>query len=125
MKKLSIILMAMLPLLFISCGSDEKEEPKNSSKIVGVWYESGYYSGGEWHSWALVPPPAHEFKSGGVYVEYSSLDAYKEGKPGTVGTYSFDGKNLTVNGGYTRSVTFTADGKGFTWDGKCTCVKVK
>lgn len=125
MKKLSIILLAILPLLFISCGNDEKDEPKQSSKILGVWYETGYFKGTEWKSWTIVPPPCHEFKTGGVYVEYSSLDAYKEGKPGTVGTYTFDGKNLTVNGGYTKSVTFTADGRGFTWEGKCTCTKYK
>lgn len=125
MKKAIIILLALLPILCSSCGNDEKNEPRQSSQLLGVWYETGYYKGTEWHSWALVPPPAHEFKAGGVYVEYSSLDAYKEGKAGVVGTYTFDGKSLSVNGGYSKSVTFTTDGRGFTWEGKCTCVKLK
>ena len=36
MKKLSIFLLAILPLLFISCGNDEKEEPKQETKPCKV-----------------------------------------------------------------------------------------
>ena len=131
MKKLLLLMLAIMPLTFICCSSDDDDSNGNSSKIVGVWYETFYWATGNgtgdantWHTWGFVPGYCHEFKADKTYKKWSSLSAYKEGKEPTItGTYTFDGKNLAVNGGFKRAVEFTENGNGFQWEQTAICVR--
>lgn len=133
MKKLVLLLLATMPLSFIGCSSDDDDNNKgNSSKIIGVWYETAYWDTGSfsgtpntWHTWGLVGGYVHEFKDDNTYKYYWSLSDYKEGKADAKysGSYTFDGQNLAVNGGFKRKITFTEDGKGFEWEQTAICTK--
>lgn len=126
MKKILFFLMlAIVPLTFIACSSDDDDDNNttNTSKIVGVWRETSYWDDGAlsgnpntFHTWGLVPGYVHEFKADGTYKKYDSPTKYKSGEADVTGTYTFDGSSLAVNGGYKRSVTFTENGNGFTWE---------
>lgn len=129
MKKLSFLMLAIMPLTFIGCSSDN-DEVNNASKIVGVWVETLYWSTSSytgdpntWHTWGFVPGYVHEFKSDGTYKRYSSSSKYKEGIADVTGTYTFDGSKLAVNGGYKRTITFTESGDGFEWEQTAICVR--
>lgn len=133
MKKLLFILLSIVPLTFTCCSSsDDGNEGGNSSKIIGVWTETDYWDDGAfsgnpntWHTWGFVTRPVHEFKSDKTYNKYGSLDDYKNGKAKSTGTYTFDGQNLAINGGYKRKVTFTESGNGFEWERTAICVRNK
>ena len=131
MRKLFLIVLAIMPLAFISCSSDD-DDNSSSSKIVGVWYETDYwdtgtYSGNPntWHTWGFVGGYVHEFKADNTYKYYNSVSDYKAGKPNTSnsGTYTFDGQNLAINGGFKSKITFTENGNGFMWEQKAICAR--
>lgn len=130
MKKVLCFLLALMPLTFIGCSSDDDDG--NSSKIVGVWCESAYwvtnsYSGtpNTFHTWGLLSGHVHEFKADKTYKFYWSVSDYKKGEAdeSRSGTYTFDGQYLAVNGGFKRKITFTEAGEGFEWEQKAICVR--
>ena len=111
-----LMMMALMPMVFASCGSDEDSEEQSRS-IVGVWKET-YYWHDDTHSfrgWQGIGY-VHAFKSDGTYIVYWNSDKYETGEAYKQGTYSFDGTYLVVDGGFKRKVTFTENGNGFEWE---------
>ena len=111
-----LMVMALLPTAFASCGSDEDSEEQSRS-IVGVWKETCYWhddthSFRGWQGMGHV----HAFKSDGTHIVYWNSDKYGAGEIYKQGTYSFDGTNLVIDGGFKRKVTFTENGNGFEWE---------
>ena len=133
MKRILIFLLAIMPLTFISCSSsDDDDNNSSSSKIVGVWYETDYWDDGAvsgtpntWHTWGFVGGYVHEFKADKTYKYYRSVSDYKAGKPDSnySGTYTFDGQNISVNGGFKRKVTFSENGNVFEWEKTAICAR--
>ena len=116
MKKFLFLMMALMPMMFASCDSDEDDE-EQSGRIVGVWKETCYWhddthSFRGWQGMGHV----HAFKSDGTHIVYWNSDKYGAGEIYKQGTYSFDGTNLVIDGGFKRKVTFTEDGNGFEWE---------
>ena len=117
MKKLMfLMMMALLPMVFASCGGDEDVE-EQSGRIVGVWKETYYWhddthSFRGWQGMGYV----HAFKSDGTHIVYANSKRYEMGEIYKQGTYSFDGTYLVVDGGFKRKVTFTENGNGFEWE---------
>ena len=121
MKKLMFLMvMALLPMVFASCGSDDDDA--QSDKIVGTWLEKAYwkeedgafYYPGDY--WSNRNGRVHVFTKDGKYYKYDWLDDFKTGNVGESGTYTFDGTYLVIDGGFKRKVTFTEDGNGFEWE---------
>ena len=56
------------------------------------------------------------FTKDGKYYKYDRLGDFKTGDVGESGTYTFDGTNLVIDGGFKRKVTVTEDGNGFEWE---------
>ena len=122
MKKLMFLMvMALMPMVFVSCGSDDDDNAQ-SDKIVGTWLEKAYwkeedgafYYPGDY--WSNRNGKVHVFTKDGKYYKYDWLNDFKTGNVGESGTYTFDGTSLVVNGGFKRKVTFTEDGNGFEWE---------
>ena len=123
MKKLMFLMvMALLPTVFASCGSDDDDNGAQVNKIVGAWIEkqtwkeenNSFYEWGDYYykDFGAI----HIFTSDGKYMKYMN-QYYKDlGKVDEEGVYSFDGTYLVVNGGYKRKVTFNEDGNGFEWE---------
>ena len=117
MKKfMFLMIMALLPMVFTSCGSDDDGEEQSRS-IVGVWEESDFWDKEDkcfkdWWGIGYV----HEFKPDGKYLRYNNSTRYDRGEPDREGTYSFDGTYLVLDGGFKRKVTFTENGNSFEWE---------
>ena len=116
MKKFLFLMMALMPMMFASCDSDEDDE-EQSGRIVGVWKETCYWhddthSFRGWQGMGYV----HAFKSDGTHIVYANRKRYEMGEIYSQGTYSFDGTYLVVDGGFKRKVTFTENGNGFEWE---------
>lgn len=123
MKKLMFLLvMALMPMVFTSCGSDDDDNGAQVNKIVGAWIEkqtwkeenNSFYEWGDYYykDFGAI----YIFTSDGKYTKYMN-QYYKDlGQAEEEGTYTFDGTYLVVNGGYKRKVTFTEDGNGFEWE---------
>ena len=116
MKKFLFLMMALMPMMFASCDSDEDDE-EQSGRIVGVWKETCYWhddthSFRGWQGMGYV----HAFKSDGTHIVYANSKRYEMGEISKQGTYSFDGTYLVVDGGFKRKVTFTENGNGFEWE---------
>ena len=116
MKKFLFLMMALMPMMFASCDSDEDDE-EQSGRIVGVWKETCYWhddthSFRGWQGMGYV----HAFKSDGTHIVYANSKRYDMGEISKQGTYSFDGTYLVVDGGFKRKVTFTENGNGFDWE---------
>ena len=117
MKKLMFLLvMALMPMVLTSCGSDDDDNEK-VGRIVGVWKETFYWhddthSFDGWQGMGYV----HAFKSDGTHIVYANSKRYEMGEISKQGTYSFDGTYLVVDGGFKRKVTFTENGNGFEWE---------
>lgn len=123
MKKfMFLMVMALMPVMFASCGSDDDDNGAQVNKIVGAWIEkqtwkeenNSFYEWGDYYykDFGAI----HIFTSDGKYMKYMN-QYYKDlGKVDEEGVYSFDGTYLVVNGGYKRKVTFAEDGNGFEWE---------
>ena len=131
-KILFLFILAIVPLAFAACSSDDDNDGGLSSKIVGVWCETAYWDTGSysgnpntWHTWGLVGGYVHEFKADNTYKYYWSVSDYKAGKDDSKysGTYTFDGENLAINGGFKKKVTFTENGNGFEWEQTAICTR--
>ena len=115
------MVMALMPMVLTSCGSDDDDNAQ-SGRIVGTWIEKAFWeeednSFNEWGGYYYRKYGAiYVFTSDGKYTEYSSQYYMDLGKAKEEGSYSFDGTYLVVNGGYKRKVTFTEDGNGFEWE---------
>lgn len=127
MKKLLLLLLAAVTFSFIGCSKDDEID---TSKIIGVWYETYYWDTGTfsgnpntWHTWGFISGYVHEFLPDKTYKCYSSLSDYKKGEVYSEGTYSFDGNSLSINGGFKRKITFTESGDGFEWEQNAICVR--
>jgi hypothetical protein len=104
-KNLFFLMLAIMPLTFIACSSDDDDTPNNSSKIVGVWKQVAYNSDGTWHNDFFGD--IYYFGSDNTYKVYSSVEDYKNGKVYSSGTYTFDGKQIALNGSFKHDVTFS------------------
>ena len=123
MKKIMFLMvMALMPMVFTSCGSDDDDNGAQVNKIVGVWIEkqtweeenNSFYEWGDYYYRKFGA--IYIFASDGKYTKYMN-QYYKDlGQAEEEGTYTFDGTYLVVNGGYKRKVTFTEDGNGFEWE---------
>lgn len=109
MKKILFFLMlAIMPLTFAACSSDDDNDtPNNSSKIVGVWQEIAYGGFGD----------IYVFGADKTYKTYSTVSNYKNGKTRETGTYTFDGKQIALNGGFKYDVTFSENGNMVKFEG--------
>ena len=129
MRRVFYFLLAIMPFAFISCSKDDSKGVDNSAKILGVWFETSYWDDGafsgrpntwhQWNKWGYV----HEFKADKTYRFYWSVADYREGKirEDYSGTYSFDGQNLYINGGFKKKITFSEDGNSFEWEQTAIC----
>lgn len=90
MKKVFLILMAVLPLLCFTSCSDDENEPKfdyDTSMIYGTWVIQEIEIDGTWIEWRLDKTSA-TFNPDGTY--------YGKGEYGNgSGTYVADGKTIT------------------------------
>lgn len=106
MKKLLFIITAFV-FMGIALSSCSKDDDNNtpSYSIVGVWK---HYT----IEWIWV------FNSDKTYQKYLSIDSYEKKKePAYSGTYTFDGKYISLDGGFKNEVTFSEDGNSVTFDG--------
>ena len=102
-------MLAIMPLTFAACSSDDDNDtPNNSSKIVGVWQEMTY--GGSFGD-------IYVFGADKTYKTYSTVSNYKNGKTRETGTYTFDGKQIALNGGFKFDVTFSENGNMVKFEG--------
>lgn len=132
-KILSIFAITLVTsFVFVSCSKDDDDGGSSSSKIIGTWYEVSYWDDGAfsgnpntWHTWGFVSPPVHVFNADKTYKKYMSINAYKNGEVYISGSYTFDGQNLAINGGYKRKITFTESGDGFEWEQESKCTRYK
>ncbi len=110
MKRLSCFLFAVCAFLTFSCSDDSDKSHKNS--ILGVWVESWIWSDGKWKSLLGWRYGIYEFKSDNSFLCYLGEENYKSNNPNEIlsGTYTFDGKKLSMNGGFKHDVEFSEDG---------------
>ena len=107
MKKLKLFLMLFIAAVsvcnFVSC--DKDDDKGGASSIVGTWEdrdEYGYdcytFSSNGSYTWVV-----EEYGKGGADTEY--------------GTYTYDGKHLTLrdSDGYTDTFDVTISGNKMTW----------
>ena len=118
MKKIMFLMvMALMPMVFSSCGSDDDDNGAQVNKIVGVWEETDFWDSDDkcfrdWWNIGYV----HVFKSDGTYARYHNSTHYDRGESDKQGTYSFDGTYLVIDGGFKRKVTFSENGNSFEWE---------
>ena len=133
MKRLFVLFLAFMSLAFIGCsnGNDDGDVPNNSSKIVGVWFETAYWDDGAysgrpntWHQWNGYGY-VHEFRADKQYKFYWSVSDYREGKSvaDLSGTYKYDGEYLTISGGIKQKVTISENGQAMEWEQVARCTK--
>ena len=105
----AIMMVAITSVGFVSCSSDSDDD--DSMSIVGVWYETQYWKDNSWKSSGSSFYYIFEFKSNNTYNVYLTEDNYKTGKTLLSGTYTFDGNNLTLDGGFKHPVSFSENGQ--------------
>ena len=102
-------MVTLLSIGFVSCGSNN-DEPESPNQIVGLWEETAYWKDGEWKSSSYLNY-IFEFKADNTYKTYLSEEQYKEGKTLVTGTYTFDGKTFSLDGGFKHNVVFSENGQ--------------
>ena len=113
MKRIFLLLAIIPTLFFFSCSDDDG----NKNSIVGLWQEASFWST-TYNQWMIsTSKEIYEFKNDHTYYEYLSEKRYKNKDVFKNGTYTFDGKYLTLDGGFKRKVTFSQDGNSFEWEG--------
>ena len=115
MKKVLLILLAVLPLTFIGCSSDEENNSSDlKNKIIGPWKEVAWKDGsGKWVDGRYLPS-IYDFKSDDTYYKYSNYRDYQKNDPVSNGTYIIDGDNIVMDGGFKRKIVFSENGNLFT-----------
>lgn len=104
MKKILFLLFVSVCFLASSCSKDEGESTPSYS-IVGVWKHYTL----EW-IWTFNPDK--------TYTKHLFVDEYEKGEtPSYSGTYTFDGKYISFDGGFKKEVIFSEDGNSIKFDG--------
>ena len=115
MKKMLLILLALLPLTFVGCSSsdDENNSSNLKTKILGPWKEVAWKdASGKWID-GRVLPSIYDFKSNDTYYKYLSYKEYLENKSISNGTYKIDGDNIIMDGGFKQKIVFSENGNLF------------
>ena len=115
MKKLLLILLAILPLTFIGCsGDDDNNSSDLKSKILGPWKKVAWKDGsGKWIDGRFLPE-IYDFKSDDTYYRFLMYKNYLENDPISNGTYKIDGDNIIMDGGFKNKIVFSENGNLFT-----------
>lgn len=99
MKKILFLLLLSVCFIASSCSKDEGESTPSYS-IVGVWKRAGNLLG------------VYQFNTDKTYIYWTSY--YNENvfskEPREKGTYTFDGKYLSLDGDFKKEVEFSEDG---------------
>lgn len=103
MKKFIFPLLILSCFLVSSCSKDDSESTPSYS-IVGVWQKTP-------DLWI------YEFKADKTWHYYGYIGYYEKNDPSQSGNYTFDGKDLVLDGGFKEEVTFSENGKELYWKG--------
>ena len=115
MKRTLFLLLAIIPFIPLMSCSDDDDDKNSKNSIIGLWETYSIWSNGEWNR-LYVGNDIYNFKTDNTYSQYSNEEDYKKGKTFAIGTYNFDGKTLSLNGGFKRKVEFSDDGNSFKWE---------
>ena len=107
MKKV-LLLLALMPFLFTSCGSDDEENKMLEQSLIGVWEETYYWDRTDWHTWGVVHGHVWEFKADKTYNKYESITKYQANSPSSSGTWNISEKFIS-NEIHAREYSFSSD----------------
>lgn len=109
MKKLLFIIIALISMGIVlsSCSKDDDNNSPTYS-IVGVWKRSTNMLG------------VYQFNKDNSYLYWAAYydeNVYNK-EPREKGTYTFDGKHLSFDGGFKQEVIFSEDGTKIIFDNR-------